>query len=94
MKIRVGFEMLYEFPQPTPMIMVLGTHFTRASDVIAPDHLTTSPSVPIEPYRDMFGNWCAPARWRRSRVLNRAQAMRSRAPAGRCAGFGGCVKHP
>jgi hypothetical protein len=59
MKIRVGFEMLYEFPQPTPMIMVLGTHFTRASDIIVPDHLTTSPYVPIEPYRDVFGNWCS-----------------------------------
>lgn len=59
MKLRVGFEMLYEFPQPTPMIMVLGTHFTRASDVIAPDLLTTSPSVAITPYRDLFGNWCS-----------------------------------
>ncbi len=45
MKIRVGFEMIYDFPQPTPLIMVLGTHFTRASDIIVPDHLTTSPSV-------------------------------------------------
>ena len=36
MKIRVGFEMLYDFPQPTPMIMVLGTHFTRVSDIIVP----------------------------------------------------------
>src|SRR6202021_1701006 len=59
MKIRVGFEMHYEFPQATPMIMVLGTHFTRASDIIVPDHLTTSPSVPITPYRDLFGNWCS-----------------------------------
>jgi transglutaminase-like putative cysteine protease len=58
MKIRVGFEMLYDFPQPTPMIMVLGTHFTRASDVIVPDFLTTDPAVEIGPYRDMFGNWC------------------------------------
>ena len=58
MKFRVGFEMLYDFPQPTPMIMVLGTHFTRASDVIVPDFLTTSPAVEITPYRDMFGNWC------------------------------------
>src|SRR5689334_4801465 len=33
-KIRVGYEMLYEFPRPTPIIMVLGTHFTRASDLI------------------------------------------------------------
>src|SRR5258708_14002606 len=59
MKIRVGFEMLYDFPKPTPMIMVLGTHFTRASDVIVPDFLTTDPSVSITPYRDLFGNWCS-----------------------------------
>src|ERR1700721_1048155 len=59
MKIRVGFEMIYDFPQPTPIVTVLGTHFTRASDIIVPDHLTTSPSVPITPYRDGFGNWCS-----------------------------------
>src|SRR6266436_8483577 len=29
------------------------------SDIIVPDHLTTSPSVPITPYRDGFGNWCS-----------------------------------
>lgn len=59
MKIRVGYELVYDFPQPTPVIMVLGVHFTRASDVIVPDHLTTSPAVPITPYRDGFGNWCS-----------------------------------
>lgn len=69
MKIRVGFEMLYEFPQPTPVIMVLGTHFTRASDVVVPDFLTTSPSVAIAPYRDIFGNWC-------SRIVAPAGSMR------------------
>jgi hypothetical protein len=69
MRLRVGFEMNYDFPQPTPMIMVLGTHFTRASDVIVPDYLTTSPSVPIAPYRDMFGNWC-------SRIVAPAGPMR------------------
>jgi transglutaminase-like putative cysteine protease len=69
MKIRVGFEMLYEFPQPTPMIMVLGTHFTRASDVIVPDFLTTDPAVEIRPYRDLFGNWC-------SRIVAPAGRMR------------------
>jgi hypothetical protein len=41
------------------MIMVLGTHFTRASDVIVPDYLTTTPAVSITPYRDLFGNWCS-----------------------------------
>jgi hypothetical protein len=48
MKIRVGFEMLYDFPQPTPMIMVLGTHFTRASDmgVVAADALALVVNLP------------------------------------------------
>src|SRR3974390_1803140 len=69
MKIRVGYELIYDFPQPTPMIMVLGTHFTRASDVVLPDSLTTSPSVPIFPYRDVFGNWC-------SRIVAPAGRMR------------------
>ena len=69
MKIRVGYELIYDFPQPTPMIMVLGTHFTRASDVITPDYLTTSPPVPISPYRDVFGNWC-------SRIVAPAGRMR------------------
>ena len=47
MKIRVGYELIYDFPQSTPVIMVLGTHFSRASDVIVPDLLTTNPCVPI-----------------------------------------------
>ncbi len=59
MKIHVGYEIVYDFPKPTPMIIVLGAHFTRASDVIRPDYLTTDPSVPITPYRDGFGNWCS-----------------------------------
>ncbi len=69
MKIRVGYELIYDFPQATPVIMVLGIHFTRASDVIVPDNLTTSPSVPIYPYRDGFGNWC-------SRIVAPAGQMR------------------
>ena len=34
-------------------------HHTRASDIVIPDHPTTSPSVPITFYRDAFGNWCS-----------------------------------
>ena len=54
-KIRIGYELLYDFPQPTPLIMVLGTHFSRASDIVVPDGLTTTPCVTITPYRDAFG---------------------------------------
>ena len=58
MQIRVGYELLYDFPQPTPMMLMLNIHFTRVSDIVVPDHLVTSPATPITAYRDTFGNWC------------------------------------
>ncbi len=58
MQIRVGFEMIYDCPQPTPMIFNLNVHFTRASDLVGRDNLVVDPPVPIRGYRDSFGNWC------------------------------------
>ncbi len=58
MQMRVGYEIVYDCPQPTPMILTLQIHFTRISDIIVPDHLITKPSIPIKAYRDSFGNWC------------------------------------
>ena len=58
MQIRVGYELIYECPQPTPMILTLNIHYTRVSDIVVPDNLVISPSVPISAYRDGFGNWC------------------------------------
>jgi transglutaminase-like putative cysteine protease len=59
MQIRVGFEMAYRCPQPTPMILALSIHYSRASDLVRPDHLVTRPAVPVTAYRDLFGNWCS-----------------------------------
>ena len=53
MLIRVGFEMVYRCPQPTPMILALNIHYSRTSDLTVPDHLRTVPSVPITAYRDL-----------------------------------------
>ena len=58
MQIRVGYEMIYNFPKPTPMILTLNIHHSRASDLVRPDHLITTPAVPVVSYRDGFGNWC------------------------------------
>src|SRR6202047_801657 len=58
MQIQVGYELNYNFPQPTPMILALSIHYSRASDMIVPDYVTTDPSVPIGQYRDGFGTWC------------------------------------
>ncbi|MDD2794876.1 transglutaminase family protein [Acidocella sp.] len=58
MKIAVGYELIYQFPQPTPMVLLLGVHYTRAPDILVPDVMTITPSVPRTSYRDSFGNWC------------------------------------
>jgi transglutaminase-like putative cysteine protease len=59
MQLRVGCELIYRCTQPTPMILALSVHYTRASDIVRPDHLVTNPPLPIRQYRDGFGNWCS-----------------------------------
>jgi transglutaminase-like putative cysteine protease len=59
MQIRLGYELVYQCPQPTPMILHLHIHYTRTSDLVRPDYLHTDPPVPISMYRDGFGNWCS-----------------------------------
>ena len=59
MQIRIGYELIYACPQPTPMILTLNVHFTRVSDLVVADHIITSPPTPIAAYRDGFGNWCS-----------------------------------
>jgi transglutaminase-like putative cysteine protease len=73
-KLRIGYELDYDFPQPTPLILMLNVHFSRFSDLETPDYMRIEPSVPISAYRDGFGNWC-------SRLLAPAGAMRITADA-------------
>jgi transglutaminase-like putative cysteine protease len=50
--------MRYRLTQPTPLIAMLNVHYSRFGDLERADYLVTSPSVPLESYRDGFGNWC------------------------------------
>ncbi len=59
LQLRFGCALEFELTQPTPMIILLNVHHSRASDLEHPDLLTTSPSVAITSYRDGFGNWCS-----------------------------------
>lgn len=58
MKLRVGYEFNYLFPQPTPCLLALNIHHSRVGDLVAPDHVLTLPAAPMRGYRDSFGNWC------------------------------------
>jgi len=57
-KIKVGYEIVYECPQPTPMLLMLHIHYSRAADIVVADVMQCEPSVPTTSYRDGFGNWC------------------------------------
>src|SRR5579863_6491776 len=58
MHLRIGYELIYRFPQSTPIILVLNVHDSRVSDMVVPDSLITDPPLPITSYRDSFGNQC------------------------------------
>jgi transglutaminase-like putative cysteine protease len=61
MLIRLGYELEYQFPQATPLILNLNVHFSRSSDLVRVDTMKTDPAVPLSMYRDTFGNWCTRA---------------------------------
>jgi hypothetical protein len=59
MRIRLGYQLTFCFPAPTPMIVMLNVHYSRVGDLERPDHIVTSVPAPIQGYRDSFGNWCS-----------------------------------
>ena len=59
MQLRVGFEMSYRFPQPTPMVVALSVHPSRADDHVQGGGLMTEPAVAVSEYIDLFGNRCS-----------------------------------
>ncbi len=59
MEIRIGYELVYECVQPTPMILTLNVHSSRVADLVYPDHMIFKPSVPVTAYHDSYGNWCS-----------------------------------
>lgn len=58
MKLHIGYSLSYQSEQPTPMILNLNVHHSRAGDLIRPDKMITEPWVPLTIYRDGFGNLC------------------------------------
>ena len=58
MHIRAGYEIAYDHPVPTPMLLVLSVRPERLPDLVTPQTMSVSPDVPVHAYRDQFGNIC------------------------------------
>ncbi|GGZ41722.1 transglutaminase-like domain-containing protein [Asticcacaulis endophyticus] len=58
MRIKAGYELTYECPQPTPMLLCLNIHPSRRADLLTPQTVVFSPAVETWDYLDSFGNVC------------------------------------
>jgi hypothetical protein len=58
MQIRAGYEISYDSPQPTPMILTLSVHPSRIDDLITLDRMRLEPPIVPNTYHDSFGNFC------------------------------------
>ncbi|MFC2980462.1 transglutaminase-like domain-containing protein [Roseicyclus marinus] len=58
MRIRIGCRLRYQLMQDTPFIAMLNVHHARSGDLERADDLVTEPRVPLDRYRDKFGNLC------------------------------------
>src|SRR6476469_7418048 len=58
MRIRAGYEISYDCPQLTPMILTLSVHPSRVRDLLTWDRMSFDPAIPANTYHDSFGNFC------------------------------------
>ena len=59
MLIKIGFDIQFELPAPTPMVLLLFVRPSRENDLRAPQELRVVPETPVAHYTDLFGNHCA-----------------------------------
>ena len=58
MHIKAGYEIAYDCPAPTPMLLVLSIHPTRVPDLVTPQRIEFDRDVFPYDYVDAFGNVC------------------------------------
>jgi hypothetical protein len=57
-QIRAGFDITYQCPKPTPMLLALSVHPSRMPDVIGLHRISFDPPIGATEYRDGYGNMC------------------------------------
>ena len=56
MQIRAGFEITYDCPRPTPMLLALSVHSSRMRDVIGTHQIRFDRPIGATEYRDAYDN--------------------------------------
>jgi len=58
MLIRAGYDIAFNAPNPTPLMLMLSLHPSRAGDLRTPHNMLFDPPIPAFDYTDGFGNTC------------------------------------
>jgi transglutaminase-like putative cysteine protease len=58
MRIKAGYEIAYDCPAPTPMLLALSIHPSRVPDLVTPQQISFDRNVTPYDYVDGFGNVC------------------------------------
>jgi hypothetical protein len=56
MLIEAGFDIAFECPAQTPMLLQLNVHPSRDADLFTPDRIASDPPLSMRAYLDLFGN--------------------------------------
>jgi hypothetical protein len=56
MLIEAGFNIAFECPAQTPMLLQLSVHPSRDADLLTPDKINCDPNLAMRSYVDHFGN--------------------------------------
>ena len=59
MLIKIGFDIEFELPGPTPIILMLYVHPSRQKDLRAEEKIRVEPQLPLTDFTDLYGNRCA-----------------------------------
>src|SRR5437764_812907 len=59
MIIKIGFDIEFELPGSTPMILMLYVHPSRQRDLRTEEKIVVEPDVPLTDFTDLYGNRCA-----------------------------------
>lgn len=58
-RISAGCQIVYDCPQPTPMLLAVTPHPSRAADLVGAHQISFYPPVEVRNYHDSFGNVCS-----------------------------------
>jgi len=58
MLIQLGYELVFQVPARTPMLLMLYVHPSQAAALRTADWIRIEPDCPVELFTDPFGNYC------------------------------------